>query len=124
MDQTQDGIQDRKGMIEWVDKETKFCDLYAFKQDKVQVIADDFRPILCEQINAKKIIFTIEDTYVAFDIRGDNKLIFVEWEDMKGLMDQKQILEKIEHFRKRNMNVIDGLKSKLIFEKLYPSAKV
>ena len=35
MDQTQDGIQDRKGMIEWVDKETKFCDLYAFKQDKV-----------------------------------------------------------------------------------------
>ena len=123
VDQTTDGIQDRKGMIEWVDKTTKFLDLYAFKQEKVTVLADDFRPVFCEQINAKKIIFTLDDAYVAFDIRGDNKLIFIEWEDMKGLIDKKSILEKIEHFRKRNLNVIDGLKSKLVREKLYPDNK-
>ena len=78
---------------------------------------------MSEQINAKKIIFTLDDAFVAFDIRGDNKLIFIEWSDMKGLIDQKQILERIESFRKRNMNVIDGLKSKLVREKLYPDTK-
>ena len=34
-----------------------------------------------------------------------------------------EILERIESFRKRNMNVIDGLKSKLVREKLYPDTK-
>ena len=40
---------------------------------------------MSEQINAKKIIFTLDDQYVAFDIKGDNKLIWLEWDDMQGL---------------------------------------
>lgn len=75
---------------------------------------------MSEQINAKKIIFTLDDTFVAFDIRGDNKLVWFEWDDMQGLMEQKTILQKIKAFKDRNMKVIDGLKSKLVRENLYP----
>ena len=78
---------------------------------------------MSEQINAKKIIFTLDDQYVAFDIKGDNKLIWLEWDDLQGLLEQKTILAKIKAFKDRNMRVIDGLKSKLYREKLYPEPK-
>jgi hypothetical protein len=35
-------------------------------------------------------------------------------------MEQKTILQKIKAFKDRNMKVIDGLKSKLVRENLYP----
>jgi hypothetical protein len=57
-------------------------DLYKCTQNLTTVLADCFRPIMSEQINAKKIIFTLDDTFVAFDIRGDNKLVWFEWDDM------------------------------------------
>ena len=62
----------------------------------------------------------MDDAYVAFDIRGDNKLIWLEWDDMRGLYEQKTILHKIKAFKERNMKVIDGLKSKLVREGLFP----
>ena len=36
-------------------------------------------------IFSKKVIFTIDDKYVACDIRGENRLIFIIWEDMPNL---------------------------------------
>lgn len=80
MDQTDELAE--KGTIKWVDKTTKFLDLYKSNINLTTVLAECFRPIMSEQINAKKIIFTLDDLYVAFDIRGDNKLIWLEWDDM------------------------------------------
>lgn len=80
---------------------------------------DDFRPLYSEQINAKKIIFTLDDKYVAYDIRADNKLVFLDWKDMEGLHDQEFISKKIKRFKEKNLQVIDGLKAKLFREKLY-----
>ena len=38
---------------------------------------------------------------------------------MPNLVDQKQILKEIKNFKEKNLMVIDGLKSKLVREKLY-----
>jgi hypothetical protein len=70
---------------------------------------------------------------VAFDIRGDSKIIFINWPDIyreiKGegkipLLDQNTMLLKIKDFRKRNEDVIEGIKSKIIHSKLLPDIGV
>ena len=103
----------------WIPNSAKYLDLYKSDQYKTTLIQEDWRPIISEQIQAKKIIFTLDDKYVAYDIRGDNKLIIFEWNDMPNLVDQKQILKEIKNFKEKNLMVIDGLKSKLVREKLY-----
>ena len=47
-------------------------------------------------------------------------MLFFEWDDLKNLQDHpNHIIPKIKAFRERNLDVIDGLKSKLVREKLY-----
>lgn len=65
----------------WTPMISKFLDLHKSVQYKTALLADDWRPLVSEQINAKKIIFTLEDAWVAFDIKGDNKLYLLEWKD-------------------------------------------
>lgn len=42
---------------------------------------DDWRPLVSEQIQEKKIIFTVEDKFISTDIQGDNKLYIFDWAD-------------------------------------------
>lgn len=49
---------------------------------------DDWRPLISEQISAKKIIMTLENTHLATDIQGDNKLYAFEWPDMPDIIDR------------------------------------
>ena len=69
---------------------------------------------------------------MAFDIRGDSKIMFIDWPDMNHedknknkiiIIDERNMLQKMDEFRKRNMDVIEGLKSKLVNEKLIPDLK-
>uniref|UniRef100_A0A7S3CJR8 Uncharacterized protein n=1 Tax=Strombidium rassoulzadegani TaxID=1082188 RepID=A0A7S3CJR8_9SPIT len=119
LDHNDPEIAMRKGSIKWEDKSTKYLDLHKQVCFKTQVLQEDFRPLWSEQINSRKIIFTLDDKYVAYDIRGDNKLVFLEWKDMPDLHDTSFIVKRIKRFKEKNLKVIDGLKSKLVREKLY-----
>ena len=81
------------------------------------MMIEDWRPLTTELINANKIIFTLDDQYIAYDIRGDNKLITFEWPDLdknnKEVIDSRQLAQKIKNFRDANNKVLEGLKAKL-----------
>lgn len=48
---------------------------------QTDILTDDWRPIFSEQLNTRNIIFTMDDTSVVYDIRGDNKLVFMDWKE-------------------------------------------
>ena len=77
LDMPDEEIADFRKDYKWEDKVTKYLDLVDGYQYKTQIIKTCKRTISSEQIFTKKIIFTIDDKYVACDIRGENKLIFI-----------------------------------------------
>ena len=103
-------ILDRKGLIPWVDNVPKFLDLYKCDQYKTTIMYGDWRPIASEQIHAKNIQFTLDDRYIAFDICGDNRLIFIDWEDLPNLIDNKTKIQRMKQFRDKNLKIIDYLR--------------
>ena len=85
---------------EWVDLEPKFHSLHVEKMYDTDIIRDDWRPIRSIQDNQRKIIFTIDDKHVFYDIRGDNRLIFLEWgDDLEGLVHRDYMMKHINQFR-------------------------
>lgn len=83
---TEEELQEARKNQKWEDKTTKFLDLMSGHQYKTVVLSADYRPLYSEQIFSKKNIFTIDDKYVACDIRGENRLIFLQWSDMPNLV--------------------------------------
>lgn len=61
---------------------------------------------------------TLENTHLATDIQGDNKLYAFDWTDMPDLIDRNSFHRALIRFKRRNLEVIDGLKHKLYFHNL------
>ena len=68
-------------MLEWEDDTTKFLQLEQKRCYKTSILKEDWRPFYSEQSNCRNIIFTRNDESVVFDIRGDKKLVFMDWND-------------------------------------------
>ena len=66
--------QSKQQSMKWENGKTKFLEAEV-KRNLVSKIWDDgFRCFDSEQINQRKIIFSLNDEYVHMDIQADNKL--------------------------------------------------
>ena len=55
-----------------------------------------------------------------YDIRGDNKLVFMDWkEEVSDLFPEQDLLKKISEFRDENFNALDQIKSELQKDRLW-----
>ena len=114
--------KDRIRKLNWGTQsgQTKFLDLFKSDQFKATCLQECWRPVQAEHVSAKKIVFTLDDRYVCYDVAGDSKLMFFEWDDLRNLHDVTNvIIPKIKQFRERNLSVIDGLKTKLVRERFF-----
>ena len=71
-EEQKDGEKKKEKVLKWVPMETKFMDIYSTDQFKCTTLKEDWRPIQAESINAKKIIFILDDEHVCYDIQGDS----------------------------------------------------
>ena len=59
-------------------------------------------------MNTRRVIFSVDDSNVVYDIKGDNKLVFLDWkEEAAGLWPQKDLLDRITEFRNKNFTALD-----------------
>ena len=84
----------------WVQGQPKFLELDVIKSTETDVVQDDWRPFRSIQENFRKVIFTIDDKYIYHDIRGDSRIVFLEWgDDLEGIVNRDYILDEINRFR-------------------------
>lgn len=103
----------------WVDDVPKFHSLEVEKVYDTDIIRDDWRPFRSIQNNTRKIIFTLDDNSVFIDIRGDNRLIFLEWgDDLEGLVHRDYIFKQTNQFREQNVLKVNKIKDELEKAKL------
>ncbi|CDW91608.1 UNKNOWN [Stylonychia lemnae] len=82
-----------------------------------QMMLESLRPILSQQTNMKKIVYTKDQKQIAIDIVYDSKLVLCHWNDLVGY-DTKQFQIEMKQFRKFSFESLDKIKLELIEEKL------
>ena len=60
----------------------------------------------------------MENTHLATDIQGDNKLYVFEWADMPNIIDSMTFNQTLLRFKRKNLEVVEGLKQKLLHYRL------
>ena len=54
------------------------------------------------------MVFSLDDQNLMYDIRGDNKMFFLDWkQEVAGLWPEKDMLDRIKKFREKNFNILD-----------------
>jgi hypothetical protein len=66
-------------------------------------------------MSTNKIIFTLDDQKVVYQIKGDNKFLYFGWNDeYKDMLNRSELVQKIKEFRDKNFMVLETIKNRLI----------